>query len=611
MPVLALDFETYYSPDYTLSKMTAEEYVRDERFEAHCVSIYDGARMRSARGTDIPALLSEYDWPTITLIAHNAAFDGFILTDRYGCYPAHYLCTMGAARYVWGSHVKVSLESCLARLGMAPKSVPYSSMIGKRWADMHGALQDLIVAGCEQDTRQTWALAGRLVPQVPDLELSMIDMTAKLFTEPRLEGDTDVLQALALQARRDRADARARLGVPEGKPLSQAQFVAKLEELGIEPEYKQGKTGLISATAKKDEFMLRLLDGSFGEDAELLAEAFCAARSSIQETRADRYLGMARRGPLPVALTYRGAVSGRWTGKGGRTNFQNLPRNGDIRKSLRAPEGHVLIGADLSQIELVINAYLAGEGAVLDARRAKRDVYCETASAHYGRTIVKGGLERQTFKVVCLASQFGLGHKTLAVLLRIPADQAAPLTDSWRARNRRICASWRRAAYLIPVLAGLGKPEKFLGCTIEPGRVVLPSGNQMLYEVEWSDERKSWMRRKYAAQSFFTGCTLCENIVQGTARDVLAVAVKRVCRATGLYPVLTTHDDAVWCVPIARVPEVLAAVEAAFSTAPAWLPDCPIDSEVKAGTDYGLTGDLEFYIQQAAGLRELPEGVPP
>lgn len=39
MNILTLDFETFFSSDYTLSKLTTEAYIRDPRFEALCLGI--------------------------------------------------------------------------------------------------------------------------------------------------------------------------------------------------------------------------------------------------------------------------------------------------------------------------------------------------------------------------------------------------------------------------------------------------------------------------------------------------------------------------------------------------------------------------------------------
>jgi DNA polymerase len=86
--LVTLDFETYYDQDYTLSKLSTSEYIRDPRFKAQMVGIkiarkptkiYPAARVKSA--------LLSIPWATHSLLAHHAQFDGFILHNLYRIHP--------------------------------------------------------------------------------------------------------------------------------------------------------------------------------------------------------------------------------------------------------------------------------------------------------------------------------------------------------------------------------------------------------------------------------------------------------------------------------------------------------------------------------------------
>ena len=108
MNIITLDFETFYSDDFTLKKMTTEAYVRDPRFEALLVGIRaDGIRADGmcdyTEGPNIRAALGSIDWSNTAVVMHHAHFDGLILSHHYGIKPAFIFDTLSMARMVVGS----------------------------------------------------------------------------------------------------------------------------------------------------------------------------------------------------------------------------------------------------------------------------------------------------------------------------------------------------------------------------------------------------------------------------------------------------------------------------------------------------------------------------
>ena len=90
MDLITIDFETYYDQEYSLSKLTTEEYVRDTRFEVIGVAIkVNNEAVEWASGTNkqMAAYLNEFDWSNSMVLAHNTMFDGAILSWRYGIKP--------------------------------------------------------------------------------------------------------------------------------------------------------------------------------------------------------------------------------------------------------------------------------------------------------------------------------------------------------------------------------------------------------------------------------------------------------------------------------------------------------------------------------------------
>jgi ribonuclease D len=99
MLVLTIDFETYYDQEFSLSRMTTEEYIRDSRFETIGVSVQiddsGGSRSTWFSGTEkeTKEFLDQFAWDKATAVAHNAPFDMAILNWKFGIKPARiYRC---------------------------------------------------------------------------------------------------------------------------------------------------------------------------------------------------------------------------------------------------------------------------------------------------------------------------------------------------------------------------------------------------------------------------------------------------------------------------------------------------------------------------------------
>ena len=90
MDIITIDFETYYDRDYSLSKLTTEAYIRDERFEVIGCAI----KVNDIRTTwyesvdDITRELQSLNLSDKAILAHNTAFDGAILSWQYGLHTA-------------------------------------------------------------------------------------------------------------------------------------------------------------------------------------------------------------------------------------------------------------------------------------------------------------------------------------------------------------------------------------------------------------------------------------------------------------------------------------------------------------------------------------------
>ena len=137
MDIYTLDFETYYAQDYSLSKLTTEEYVRDKRFEVIGLAIKknDKATKYLSDAELIKRLLAHIDFSQCGILCHNTMFDGAILSWRYGIKPKAWFDTMCMARALHGVETSASLKAVAERYGVGVKGTEVHNAKGKRRVD--------------------------------------------------------------------------------------------------------------------------------------------------------------------------------------------------------------------------------------------------------------------------------------------------------------------------------------------------------------------------------------------------------------------------------------------------------------------------------------------
>ena len=596
MRILCADAESYFDREYTLTRLTQEEYIRHPRFECFGFGLQwlDGGKGIWVDASSLPAAFAKIDWSDTAILAHNSSFDGLILSHHYGVRPKMWLDTLSMARAARGNHLRASLAALAKDMGLDEKSVPYDDMRGVHWENMPEHLRARVASGCLQDVALTIEIFKRLLAGFSREELDVINQTIKMFTEPQLIGDVKQFRAVQGAEWTRKNEVLLDLGVPERDIQSSARFVQLLEAEGVEVETKKTKAGEAPAVAASDFFMQELL-----EDPNPRVAALAAARldlkSTLEETRAGRLAAMAERGPLCVQLQYAGAHTLRWSG-GGKTNFQNLSREGGLRRGVMAPPGHKLVIVDLAQIECRVLNWIAGNRALVERMAAGEPVYASNAERLYGRPVTKkDDPEAYTVgKKQELGCGYGMGWRRFKAMvfgdMGVMLDQefAERAIDDYRSTHPAVVRLWKRLELAIPILAAKGSweaPE--LPIRFDGGRVIGPNGSWMTYEVEWSAVDRGWRRRTRSGWSKFYGAALVENIVQYLARIILSQAVLRMEKRTGFRMVLSAHDEAVWCVPTERADDIFAAAMEEMTKTPEWLPGCPIGAEGRTADRYG------------------------
>ena len=617
MSFVTLDFETYYAKDFSLTRLTTEEYVRSPKFEVIGVSMKiddDPAMWFSGSHAEIKAWLGQVDWDYSALLCHNTQFDGAILSFIFNIVPAYYFDTLCMARAIHGVDAGGSLKALVERYRLGEKGAEVTNALGKYRKDF--TPEDLARYGayCINDTELTFKLFNALLTEgFPSSELDLIDMTLRMYMQPVLHVDDALLVERLEEIKQEKSELLRGLMDKLGaateedvrkKLASNPQFAAVLKELGIEPPMKTSPTTgkQTFALAKNDEGFIELL-----ESDNPLVQQLCAVRlgtkSTIEESRIERFIGIGarNRGLLPIPLKYYGAHTGRWAGADA-VNFQNLPSRDKKKKTLKnsviAPSKHVVINCDSSQIEARVLAWLAGQNDLVKQFANGEDVYSVFASKIYERPISKANpVERFVGKTCILGLGYGTGAAKLRHTLKtqppgadLTEDRCKDIVDLYRTTNDKIVRLWRDSEMALKHIAGWTSEmnEFSLGehnaVRVDSNGVRLPNGLYIRYpNLRIEEERMTYDSRKGKVSIW--GGSVVENVVQALARIIVA---EQMLRLRERYrPVLTVHDAAVIVTPIDELQDAIAFITQVMSTPPDWANGLPVACETKYGQSYG------------------------
>ena len=644
--ILTIDFETRWSKkDYTLSKLTTEEYIRDKKFIAFgaCVHVYgSGDDIRWISGRDLPEFFSGVDWGRTAVLAHNAQFDVSIMEWRYNARPAFIFDTLSMGRALRGVEVGNSLAKLANDFGLPAKGTAVHSTDGLSKLD--ATIERELAEYCAHDVYLCEEIFKRFIEGYPKSELRLIDMTLKMYTRPQLELDPTMLQDAIDKEKIEREQLLQRLNITDADLSSNPKFAQLLETLGVAAPTKVSKTTgkQTLALAKNDALFQQLLNSPV-EEVRLLCEARLKVKSTTERTRATRFYEISQRGKLPVPLSYYGAQTGRWTAsKGSAINMQNLKRGSFLRKAIMAPEGYSLVVGDLSQIEPRVLAWLSDYSEMLDIFRAGGDPYAAFGAQMFnisGLTKESHPDLRQSAKSALLGCGYGLGwasfasqlltgflgappvrynrdfakqlgvdktfvnrfvdwHDSESKLLGIPhtctveelldhAVAAKKIIDTYRSTAYPVVGFWGMCSELLESALVKGHEHTYKCLTFKKGAIELPNGMSLLYpnlrQVKDEEGKKQWVYGEDATKLYAGKIT--NNVTQALARIVMTDGMLRVAKK---YPIVgTVHDELIALVPDKEVEHAKTWVLAQMTMEPSYMRGIPLDADGGAHRRYG------------------------
>jgi DNA polymerase len=641
--LLTLDFETYYGRGYSLGRSDTNtiDYICDDKFKIQCVGVKvddeDVEIFREDEMAEFEQFLLDLtrSGEPIALVCHNTAFDGIILHHHFNWHPDYYVDTMSMSKGMFVG-ASASLKALSKRLWSADsgKRKGDELALSKDIYDLPRELMDIIANYCLQDVTLTYEAFKVMYEHFPEDELYLIHANIRMFCEPWLRVDTEIIQEeIEAQVTEKRA-AYKKAGVPLTVLSSNQKFGIYLETRGYElPAKENAKGEWIAALGQKDWEFLKFMAAH-----PELADVFAArkyAKSNIQESRARRFLSTAKKfnGFMPVPLKYYGAHTGRYSG-GEALNLQNLPRYNDkddttgrLRRSLCAPDGYSVIVSDLSNIEARVLAWISGNTTLIDLYNQGGDPYLLMASLIYQfdyaealeirrkptddnpNPIFDGKFrksQRDVGKVAVLGLGFGMGANKFWVTMNtgpmgmdpIPTtiDEAKHIVGLYREANFPVVDYWDRCDEIINQMLQGNVGLKFGPLEIHNNNIILPNNMALQYpnlcmkedikghSFQYSPELNQYGELK--TRKYLWGGTLTENIVQALARIIIteqAIGIEKHLDDTyGLDQarlVHMVHDELIVVGPEQYAEDIYKSMIAIMSTPPSWALDLPLTSE--------------------------------
>ena len=635
MSLLAIDIETF--SDVDLPKCGVYAYSDSPRFEillfAYAFDDEPTQVVDLARGEQLPdRVLAALEDEAVTKTAFNAAFERTCISRYLGrqLSPASWQCTAVQSAML---ALPLTLDGVGEVLNIKRKKLKegvsllrYFSMPCKPTKANGGRTRNR-----PQDAPELWERfkaycirdvdAEREIRQkmhnypIPDSEMELYRLDQEI-------NDRGIMvdQRLAAQAVRCDAEFKARATTQAqqltglSNPNSLAQVKGWLAERGVEVDSLDKKA------------IKGLLPQATGEVRQMLELRLLLGKTSVKKYEAIQR-SVCSDGRVHGLLQFYGANrTGRWAGR--LVQVQNLPQNhipdlalarslvkrGEfdqvemlydstpgvlselIRTAFVPKPGCRFIVADFAAIEARVLAWFSGEQWRLDTFQQGGDIYCASASKMFHVPVEKHGQNahlRQKGKIAELALGYGgsVGALTSmgALDMGLAEEELQPLVDQWRGANPHIVKFWWDVD-AAAVKAFRAKTEVRLGSLCFSCRsgmlfITLPSGRRLSYvkprmlpnrfgreslTYEGVGENKKWSR----IETY--GPKLTENIVQATARDLLALAMLRL-RNAGFEIVMHIHDEAVVEVPdgISSVDEICRIM----SEAPAWAAGLPLRAD--------------------------------
>ena len=271
-------------------------------------------------------------------------------------------------------------------------------------------------------------------------------------------------------------------------------------------------------------------------------------------------------------------------------NAQNLPRKSNdpigVRNFIKAPEDHLILSLDFSQIELRVGAFYCRDKTMMETYKNGGDIHAATTSVIFGCTYEeaqnkhrKEYKEQRTIaKNVNFGTFYGLFPKGLQSTLKFKAGVEKSIDEC--------------TAIIANLKAG------YPALTIWQDETKRDAAGKMYIET-WLGRRRylpNIRSENWGLKSFAERCAL-NTPIQGTAADILKLAIVRILEGLPsrpwLKPILQIHDELTFIIPKERLSEAIDFIRECMEKQPFPEFDLPLVAEASAGETFGNLEELE------------------
>lgn len=584
--MIALDYETYYAKDHSVSNMGPWAYAHHPDTEIYMVSVV-------GEGIEYVGKPEDFNWALLEgkdLVAHNMAFDATVTAAaiKRGIIPAFRPRSLSCTADLVAYHglPRTLAGAVKAQFGHELPKIMRNFASGKKWADIVAKGKgDQMKEYALEDSRWCLKLWEALSPTWPAWERQLSAITRKLIWRG-VAVDTDKLEhGIATLATQKLAAENKIPWRNDGKILSIKVLREYCEDLGV-PAPKSLAMDSEDAQEWEDKY---------AADFEWVDALRTYRRTNMLLTKLQNIDNRMRDdGTMPVNLKYFGAHPGRWSGDAG-VNLQNLPRGEmfgvNLRHMLIPKPGNRFVIPDLSQIEPRVLAWLSNDREFLDQIANGTPLYEADARAR-GVWTKPGPLKTgnpelyQMFKASRLGLGYGCGWKKFVRVaenmagLKLEPARSRKIVEDWRVDNHRTVRLWRDLSSRLQ----RGKDAR-----VEAIEYPLPSGRVARWwqpRADIEDPSSIVVNRvKGSTPNYTWGGKMAQNLCECIGRDIIAHHWLQAEKA-GIPVTWTVHDELVCEVPEDQAEDALAELINIMSTPPDWIPDIPLAAEGSIETRY-------------------------
>ena len=581
--VYAIDFETFYDGDYSLSGMSISQYVNDPRFDAYLVSIVGPGISWAGAPKDAP-------WDKIdgkVWVSHNMAFD-FQVWDKLvelgqvpGDFePEEWHCTANLCAYIQAPRNLKAAVKALFNIEMS-KDVR-DEMKGMRYKLLPRNVQESWEEYAMIDSEYCLRIWNTFSNRWPENERKISFYTI-MDGFRGVNVDWDFLEEAQRKMQEVIFEANSAIPwVREGrKALALTAVRDECKKIGISAPASMAKnTDAFDKWLAKhgDKVSWALAMGRLRK-ADKLYKSLCEIEARHKEDDT-----------ISFGLKYFGASqTGRWSGEQG-LNMQNLTKGetfGYCMRHLFIPRpGKKFVISDLSAIEPRVLAWLAGDDEFLDKMRQGMDCYEAHARAYMGYVDPRplkevDGKLRQYAKARVLGAGYGASGTSYVSIAKAMAGLDLSLAEAkaevaeFRKTNKLTVGLWKQ---MDRELKSCARSEIDM-------QVELPSG-RIIYYFDPDANTACRLQGGFERRNTY-GAKLVENLVQATARDIFADGYVRVAESEMFDTCWTVHDEIIAEVD-ESVPDedAIREIEKLMSTPPAWASDLPLAAEASVSNKY-------------------------